>query len=250
MLGTLRQPYRSIKSKFNLLWKLNWFATFYFNFKMFSFGTAKKFPVFFYGSVKFRALTGEFFIDAPIRTGMIGFGQPFELISRSQGIAEIYLMGKIVCKGHVHFGKDYLVYVGDKAYCEFGHMFGMGSRGKIMCYDKMIFGQYVRVGFESQIIDSNWHQMINLETTERLPLTTPIRLGDFNWIGNRSSIMPKTVTSNYCIVASNSLCNSDYSGLGSNILIGGIPSKLLRQNLTRDWQGEHDEMDEWLKVWK
>jgi hypothetical protein len=52
--------------------------------------------------------------------------------------------------------------------------------------------------------------------------------------------MQKTITPDYCTVASNSLCNSDYTNFGSNILIGGLPSKLLKSNITRDWYGEQE----------
>jgi hypothetical protein len=51
-------------------------------------------------------------------------------------------------------------------------------------------------------------------------------------------IMSKTKTNNYCTVASNSLCNKDYTGLGLNILIGGIPAKFIKDSISRDWEGE------------
>ena len=73
MLGT------GILRKLRILKKVNWYKTLYFNFKMFPFSIAKKLPVFFYGSYKFKSLSGNIYIEGAVKTGMIGFGQPYEL---------------------------------------------------------------------------------------------------------------------------------------------------------------------------
>lgn len=241
MINIFKKIYRRLRTiyhKLKFYYTINWTKTFYFNFKKFPFETARKLPVFFYGRVKFHDLRGEISIDSPIKMGMIGFGQTFELFKKEQGIAEFYLSGKLVCKGNAHFGKDCFVYIGPDSYCEMGDMFALGSRGKLICYEKIIFGKYVRIGFESQLMDSNYHTILDLEKGKVSSLTAPIQIGDYNWIGNRSTIMQKTITPNYCIIASNSLVNKDYSSLKENILIGGIPAKLLKNNISRDWEGE------------
>ena len=60
--------------------------------------------------------------------------------------------------------------------------------------------------------------------------------------------MQKTVTPNFCMIASNSLCNKDYSLLNENILIGGIPAKHLKSNISRDWEGEEEQLKIIMKV--
>ena len=112
------QTFRNIKRNIKISLTINWVKTLYFNFKMFPFSIAKKLPVFFYGSVKFTSLKGQIKIDAPIKRGMIGFGQPFEMTTRSKKIAEVYLDGEFIVKGHIQFGKDYLFYVGKS--CSWG----------------------------------------------------------------------------------------------------------------------------------
>ena len=92
------QSLRDIKRKFKIARKVNWVKTLYFNFKMFPFSIAKKLPVFFYGSVKFTSLKGSIIIDAPLKTAMIGFGQPYEMTTRSCGIAELFLEGNMIFK--------------------------------------------------------------------------------------------------------------------------------------------------------
>jgi len=241
MTGILKMAYRSLRKvyhRFQLYWSVNWTKTIYFNFKKFPFATAKKLPVFFFGKIKLQLLTGEIIINGPITKGMIGYGQRVEKQRVAKGIAEFSLEGKLVFNGPAQMGKDVFLYVGENAYCEFGYMTFLGSDVKLVCTDKIIIGDWTVVGYDSQIIDTNAHPMKNSETGVYYPLTSPIILGQCNSISNRISIMAGTKTPDYCVIASNTLCTKDYTGLGSNILIGGIPAKLLKNNYTRDWENE------------
>lgn len=248
MIDVLKGVYRKIKKRVVFFFSINWLKTVYFNFKKFPFSTAKKLPVYFYGKVKFSGIFGNIIIDSQIKRGMIGFGQAYEKTTTSKGTAELVLEGDLCFKGHVQFGKDYFVYVGRNAYCEFGHMSSMGSNGKLICTEKIVLGNYVRIGQESQIMDTNLHQMVNTATGEKYPMTLPIIIGDYNYIGNRVSIMQNTKTSNFCTIASNSLCNKDYTSFNKNVLIGGIPAKLLKENISRDWEGEKELLKQWLII--
>lgn len=239
---------RGIYQKLKFYYRINWTKTLYFNFKKFPFNTAKKLPVYFYGKVKFQSIRGNVIIEGTIKRGMIGFGQQYESSSCSKGTAEIFIEGVIKFKGYIQFGKDYFVYVASKGYLEMGHMSSLGSNGKIICYNSIVLGNFARIGFESQLMDSNFHQMIDTVTGEHFPITNPINIGSYNYIGNRVSIMPKTKTPNYCSIASNSLCNDDFSKYGENVLIGGLPARMLKINITRDWKHEVPILEQVLKI--
>lgn len=224
------------KIKFYL--SVNWIKTIYFNFKMLSFNKARKLPVIFYGPVRFTSLKGTLLIEAPIKKGMIGFGQRFELSRKHKGYAELTLDGTLVFNGNAHIGKDCFFHVGKDAYCEFGFMGCLGSDVRLICKEKIIIGNWAGIGYESQITDSNYHPMKNTKTEEYYAMTKPIIIGDYNSFANRISIMNGTMTPNHCVIASNSVCNKDYRGLGNNILIGGVPAKLIKENYARDWELE------------
>jgi serine acetyltransferase len=91
--------------------------------------------------------------------------------------------------------------------------------------------------------------MADAVTGKKFPLSGAIIIGNYNYISNRVSLMQNTSTPDYCTIASNTLCNKDYTSLGENILIGGIPAKLLKTNITRDWEAEKTLLDQWLKIW-
>jgi|TARA_R110000787_G_scaffold89678_6_gene189716 acetyltransferase-like isoleucine patch superfamily enzyme len=239
----LRKRYRKFKKKNKFFWSVNWIKTYYFNYKKFPYAVAKKLPVFFYGKVKFSNISGEVIIDAPIKKAMIGFGQTFEFPTTSKGTSEISLKGAIVFKGNVQIGKDVCLLIDKGAYFEMGHFSCLGSSVLLICKNKIVLGSNVRVGFQVQFIDTSIHQLIDLTTNKKLPLNGSIFLDDNNWVGNRTTIMKNTKTPVNCITASNSLINKDYTPFGENILIGGLPAKLLKENISRDWEGEREKLE-------
>ena len=227
------------RNKISFVSKVNWIKTLYFNFRKFPFDVAIKLPLIFYGKVKFQSIRGEIIITAPIKRAMIGFGEPYEMNTVSIGLAEIMIEGKIIFNGKVQFGKDNFLYVKKGAVLEMGNKSSIGSRGKIICTESITFGNYARIGSESQVIDTNFHEMINTETNEVYKMTMPIVIGNYNFISNRVTLLSKTKTPNYCTIASNTLCNKDYTVLGENVLIGGIPAQLLNKNIKRNWEVEN-----------
>ncbi len=243
--------YKSLKKihhKLLFFSTVNWIKTLYFNFKMFPFNEARKLPVFFYGKVKFQSLRGKIQINAPLELGMIGFGQRYEMNTVHRGIAELNLSGTLIFNGYVQFGKDYFLYVGDKACCEFGNMNSLATNSKTICTNSITIGNYVQTGAESQIIDTNFHPLENKITGEKYPVSAPIKIGSYVYTGNRVSIMQKTVIPDYCAIASNSLCNKDYSEIEPHSIIGGLPAELKKRNIGRDWESEKANMEKWLVV--
>lgn len=232
---------KALLNRVKLYYSINWYKTIYFNYRMLDFESALKLPVLFYGKVKFSGLAGKVTINAPIKFGMVGFGQKYEIMTVSKGNAELTLNGIFIINGHVQFGMDYFVYINTSAILEMGHLSSLGSNGKIVCFDKITFGNYARIGYESQLLDTSFHKMINLTTNIISPFTSPIYLGDFNYISNRVTILKSVKTPNNCTVASNSLLTTNYCDLGENIVIGGIPAKCIKNGIRRAWDEENIE---------
>ncbi len=240
---------RGIFGKLRFYWSVNWAKTVYFNLKMFPLTTAKKLPVIFYGKVSFGDLTGQIVFNCPVQKGLVGFGQRFELPRKSKGVAEFSVAGKLIFDGPMHMGKDVFFHVGKNAVCELGYMSALGSDVKLICTEKIVLGDWTGIGYESQIIDTNAHPMKNTETGQLYPMTAPIILGSHNAVSNRVSFMPGTITPDFCVIASNSLCNKDYTAVGSNILIGGVPAKLIKNNYSRDWENEKELLKKYKIIW-
>lgn len=72
-----------------------------------------------------------------------------------------------------------------------------------------------------------------------------IEIGDFNWIGNRTTITKGTKTKEGTIVCANSTLNKDFTKLEENHqMLGGIPAKLITSGLKRIFSTKIDKQIE------
>lgn len=117
----------------------------------------------------------------------------------------------------------------------------LGPRCIIRAHNSIILGDYFRVAHETQLFDSNFHFLEKVEASGFYPCARPIKIGDYCWIGNRSTISPGTVLPNYTIVTSNSVVNKDLSSLPAYPTIGGIPAKYIRAGWVRVWDTEREQ---------
>jgi len=233
----------SALEKWRILRAVNWPKTLYFNFRMFAFKTAVKLPVFFYGRIRFNALNGQVLIKAPITRGMVRFGFNYELIRAAMGTSEMKIDGILIINGAFSTGIDYAVIIEKEGVLEIGASSYLGSRTKIIVTKRVSLGRYFRLSYESQILDSNFHYMLDVETNEIPRLDDEVIINDYCWIGNRTTILKSTKTPSYLTVASNSLLNKDYTRfIKEKSLIGGIPAKLIRTNVTRVYDPNKEMM--------
>jgi hypothetical protein len=72
---------------------------------------------------------------------MIGFGQPYEMNTLHKGIAEISIIGKLVFKGHLQFGKDYFIYIGKVLIVNWTYGID-GSNAKLIAVESVILGDF------------------------------------------------------------------------------------------------------------
>jgi hypothetical protein len=56
-------------------------------------------------------------------------------------------------------------------------MASMASNAKLIAVESVILGDFARFGSESQIMDTNFHQMIDTTTGERYKVTQPVVIG-------------------------------------------------------------------------
>lgn len=76
---------------------------------------------------------------------------------------------------------------------------------------------------------SDMHSIVDLDTGERVNLPRPIHVGHRVWLGTMSTLLKGTTIGDGSIVAANSLLSG---AVPANVLVGGIPAKVLRTNVT------------------
>jgi len=216
------------------------FKTLYVNFRCLPLKQAIRFPIVIRRKFSIHCL-GEIKIESDeICRGMICFGS---FNNKSSRPTRIVNRGTIIFRGSCTIWEGVLLELGPKSLLDIGDSSLLGENVNIMIRKGCKIGDYARIAFDSQIMDSDFHYMLDMETNEIKDCTQPIIIGNCNWIGNRSTIKKGTITPDYTIVASNSLLSKSYvMGGGKYPILAGCPAKVI-------WSGKRRIYNyEWEKI--
>ena len=225
--------------------RINLFKTIYFNFRVLPFSQALKFPVYIYGKWEFKYLGGKVVINAPIKKGMIKFGLNMAgYVVAGKGSMLILKGAQFIFNGHANISQGCSIVIHRNAQLELGSNVNIGDSVKMICYSNISIGAKTGLTWESQITDFNFHFIEDINRKEIFNLFKPIKIGEYCWIGNRTTIMPGTKLPNRTIVASNSLLNKNYISIGIEpySIIGGIPAKLLKKGVKRIYSTDNEQL--------
>jgi acetyltransferase-like isoleucine patch superfamily enzyme len=89
-------------------------------------------------------------------------------------------------------------------------------------------------------MDTDFHNVRNLETNELYPCEKPIVIGKDVWVGMRSVILKGAEIADGCIIGSNSVINKKFKN--PNMIIAGNPAAERKGNVARAY-----ELEEWSK---
>lgn len=238
---------------FRKLLRSNLLKSLLFNFKMLPFRQAVRLPILFYGKTNFRSLKGAVEIKGRINTGMITVGRQDVYVDTSVQNNIWTINGTIVFDGPVRFFRGSYVLVAKDAVLEINSRPGelgltkIGSNTKIMCFEHIKIGYACRIAWECQIYDTSFHYLEYTESpqTDIVPLSEPIIIGDFVWIGNRTTISKGAVIPDNSVVASNTLVNNDFSEQGPCCMLAGIPASLKVSGVRRVYDRKYEkELDQ------
>lgn len=204
-----------------------------FNFRYLPFKKAKHLPILLRKPKLHLAKGSRVIIQCDdVYFGMIKLGYNGVSIYEDSGI-NLDLCGKIIFHGPCMIGNQTRFSVGDNGVVEFGRYFYNSAALKIVCYSQIIFENNVDVGWNSVIMDNDFHQIKIGREGEPLPLTKEIIIGHHSWLACNCTVMKGTVVPPYSIFAANSLLNKDYSELPEHTLFAGIPAIPKKEDVWR-----------------
>jgi acetyltransferase-like isoleucine patch superfamily enzyme len=207
---------------------VNLLKTILFNFKLLPFRQAIYLPIFLYGRVSLNKTSGSVSV-ALLHPGIVKIG-----LTNSQNFGrDTSQKTKLNVSGSLTFGRGVLISNGTQIYVKKGATLTLGDDvhigplSKICCENSIRIGDTVRISWEAQIFDTDFHYMIDNNNMVRRR-GAPVVIGNHVWIGNRATINKRSHISDWQIVASNSLVNKDFSQHEQGILVGSpatwIPS--------------------------
>lgn len=224
--------------------RFNVFMTLYVNFYFLPFKDACKFPILVFGRLALSCDAGEIIINSPIKTGMIYFGVNIAgFVTAGKSSLIMKKNSRVIFRGSVYISQGFQIFVGEDAVLDLDKDSRIGDNVKIICHKEITIGKRSEVTWESQVTDFRSHFIINMETKSIGNLYDPVKIGDFCWVGNRTTVMPGTILPDNVIVSTNSLLNRDYREICKEnfSVIGGMPAKLLKTGMKRIYSIEDEK---------
>ena len=237
-----------MRSRLKRFCSIRWYQTLVMNFKTFGWKDALKLPIVIFRGFSVQQYKGEIKIEAPLTFGMIGFGQPYEIFTRTKNAGEAIINGKLICKGSVQFGVDTKIYVLENATLVLGHINSFATNTQIICFQYIEMGNWVQCGADCLFVDTNFHDLKHIETQEILPREGKIHIGNHVYIGTKTIVRSQSYIPNETLIGSYTLCNRDYRAGGEGQTLAGIPAKVVKTGVVRDWESEKKDLENYLKI--
>ncbi len=219
--------------------KFSLFTTIYFNFRLLPFKQACLLPIYFYGKWCSRSLSGTIVIRSKnIHRGMYRFGyNNVGFYTATYSTLTLCPDSKIVLEDDIRIDQGVSIFLNRGAVLELNRKCAITDFVKILCFKNIHIGYNTRIGWESQIMDYNFHYTENINKGIVKSIRKEVFIGDRCWFGNRCSIMPGSKLPDDTIIGSNSLVNTDYvkAGIEPYSLLAGSPAILKANGLRRIW---------------
>ena len=232
-MNKVRYLYSRILSKLSSHW-FNPIYTVYFNLIFFPFRQALRMPVYIYGWPRLFAQYGRMRCDGMCKRGMVRINLTLPNAPQAAvGNTQLNIWGEVVFHGKCKIATGCNILVREDGILELGHDLRIATFCNVTVYSRVSIGNHSRIAHRSQIMDSNFHNMVDFSKRIAKNMTRPIKVGDYCWICNSVTLSGGDVIPNKTIVASNSLVGKDMSSIPEESIIGGMPVKLIGTGFRR-----------------
>ena len=200
--------------------------------RLLPFKQAIKIPILVRYNCKLISLKGSVVLSSKaIKPKMlsIGFGKVGVFDKRySRTILEIN--GKMIVHGKAIFGHGSKICILKDGILEIGNHFSNTAECTIICEKRINIGDDALVSWNTLVMDTDFHESIDLVTNTTPPKTKEIIIGRHVWIGTRSMILKGSFIPDGCIIGASSVVNKKYNE--DNCLIAGNPAIIKKKNIT------------------
>jgi acetyltransferase-like isoleucine patch superfamily enzyme len=195
----------------------------YFNFGILHFRQAIKLPFCCYVWPTIRKHQGKVIFDCPkIRRGMVRLGCQRTPILPQRSLVWTN-RGTIIFKGRCNIGHHSLIQVRENGVLEFGDQVGLNSGCRIICQKSIVLKYKVRVSWDCQIFDTNFHPLIDMVTDKPVKMQSPVIIGENVWVGHNVIISKGVRLADGIIVSSGSVVKNTFKI--PNCIISGNPAQ-------------------------
>ncbi len=138
--------------------------------------------------------------------------------------------GTIHICGNVRLGPGSRVSVGPSGVLILGDNIVNSAKMTVICNNRITIGANVTISWDTLVMDTDFHHILDLETNTVRPKEKPIEIGDNVWLGARCMILKGSVIPRNCVVGAMTLVNRSFNE--SNCLLAGNPAEIKKYNIT------------------
>lgn len=207
---------------------VSWLSTVLFNLRCFEFKTALKLPIYIYNGVDVISLNKVILDAKDVYRGMIRIGC---CPAKAHNHTKLIISGTVIFHGSADIWGGTIIEASRTL--EFGENVMLAESCKIMCCHHIVFGNHIRVGYESTFMDTDYHYIISTENHKVRPNKAPVTIGDGTWISSNCKIMKGAVIPPKSIIGGGSLVNKDFSQEAPCQIFVGTPAKPVKGGFRR-----------------
>ena len=191
---------------------------------------AVKLPVWIANNVRIRNLyRGGIILQNRASLGLVRIGyhkvDAIDIYSLHT-IIDVQRGGQLIFESDAHIGHGAILCVKNDALLKCGQNFAISGTTSIVCYNKISIGNDVQFSWDTLVMDSDAHVILDTENNEMLN-SVPISIGNKVWIAAQNTILKGTVIKDNCVVAASSLLNKEYND--ANSIIAGAPARIVKK---------------------
>jgi acetyltransferase-like isoleucine patch superfamily enzyme len=190
-------------------------------------------PIFIYGPIKFKCLSGKILLTGKIRPGLVKFGYDFTGFPKYNNTKILDLKGDIVFEGFAFISIGTLISAWEGATIIIGNGVMIGSGTVVKSVEKIEIGRYTRITDGCVIFDGDIHYIKDLETGSIKRNRGKIVIGNHCWINSNVTIGKNVTIPNYSIIAKQTIVNQSFKEKANYLFIGGIPAKIIKQGVQK-----------------
>ena len=211
-----------------IVWYSGWF-----NFHYLPFHQAIKLPIFLWKPDLIKC-EGKVVLEGEIYPGKIQLGFRRVSIYKDNGFVWENHGGTVIFKGTAIIGGGGAISGGTDSVVELGNDI-VNNRGlKLVSYFGVKTASHTRFGWNTLIMDTNFHTLYDRETKKGFSVGGAIEIGEYNWFSTDCRIMHSVKTPARCIFGLGTIVTRSVP-MESYAITGGQPPRILRRNVERDF---------------
>ena len=232
----------SLKVVQKRFFRIHWLKTIYYNFRALPIRQAVRLPIIIGYNVKINKI-GTISLNTKASPGLISIG--VIKIDRWESNADKIIIsnyGKIDFGGRVKIHPGVRLAVYPEAHLVMGNRVLLGSMTKLICCKSITLGSDVRISWNCQVFDSDFHFLINKQKNKIYERTKPVTIGSNTFVGNNVTIGKGTQLANGTVISCCSKVSGDFSQGGEGQLLTGNPAHCIGTGyeLTSGWFPEQE----------